>query len=330
MKHRARVLLVMTIATMLLAATMAPVNAGHSATIDEFDMGAGSLPQGVAAGYGAVWVTDADPNNNVLRIDPTSGAVTDVIPLPAARLANAIAIGAASGPLRGVWVAPEGDGGAPQEVMFRIDPDTLTIDAFDLPEANEPSRIAVGFGHVWYTVVATDTVGKLDPATGVVTELVLPSSGVRPIGITTGRGHVWVAEQDGDAIARVNPRSGAIVELPLGSGVGAFGLTVASGGVWFTGGFSGAYVGRLDIRTGAVTMTSTTAGGFPVEIVRSRNSIWYTDLAASEVGSIALADGTLHVNPTTTLGSGPFGLAREGTTLWFAESVAEQVGRLTP
>ena len=331
---RSRAMVIVATMGVLSALLVPAATASHSIT----EYPAGSLPQGMASGYDAIWVTDADPHNNVLRIDPATGVVTDTIALAGAeRLANAIATGPDTGSLRGVWVAPEGDPSSRQETMYRIDPDTRTIvDTFALGTDNEPSRIAVGLGHVWFSVVAQDRIGRLDPRTGVVTEFDLGTPGALPIGITTARGRVWVAEVDplgvaDGAITSVCPSTGARVEYPVGlpgSGAGAFGLAVTGNTAWYTSGFSGESIGRLDLRRGTVTTFPTSVGGFPAEIVRAGNSLWYTDLASSEIGSIRSRGGTIHLTPTPTAGSGPFGIAAEGSSIWFAESAAARVGEL--
>jgi len=93
---------------------------------------------GLAAGAGAVWVTD-QASNRVWRIDPKLNAVGTTIPV--GQQPSGIAVGAGS-----VWVA-SGDG-----TVSRIDPATDRVTA-TIAVGGTPSGIAVdGTASVWVSV----------------------------------------------------------------------------------------------------------------------------------------------------------------------------------
>jgi DNA-binding SARP family transcriptional activator/ABC-type branched-subunit amino acid transport system substrate-binding protein/streptogramin lyase len=106
------------------------------------------VPLAVTVGSGAVWVLNGN-DASVTRIDPQLQAVTETIPLGAARSPNSFAAGAGA-----VWVANTGDG-----TLARIDARTNALSSIDVGSA--PIGVAVAGNHVLVTVqpgsVATST-----------------------------------------------------------------------------------------------------------------------------------------------------------------------------
>jgi DNA-binding beta-propeller fold protein YncE len=95
----------------------------------------GFPPGGVAAGGGAVWVTD-ELGDRVVRIDPATNRVVGAIPV--GRGAIGVAVGAGS-----VWVAD-----AIGHSLTRIDPATNRLTTTIRVPAS-PQAVAVGEGSVW-------------------------------------------------------------------------------------------------------------------------------------------------------------------------------------
>jgi DNA-binding beta-propeller fold protein YncE len=95
----------------------------------------GFPPGGVAAGGGAVWVTD-ELGDRLVRIDPATNRVVGSIPV--GRGAIGVAVGAGS-----VWVA-----NAIGHSLTRIDPATNRLTATIRVPAS-PRAVAVGGGSVW-------------------------------------------------------------------------------------------------------------------------------------------------------------------------------------
>jgi streptogramin lyase len=97
---------------------------------------------------------------------------------------------------------------------------------------------------MWFTDPAAGTIGRLDPATGAITQYSADQlPGTRPDAIVAGPdGAMWFtsppAPNAGDtqaAIGRTDPATGAITEYPEGlravSSPGA--ITAAGGALWF-------------------------------------------------------------------------------------------------
>ena len=107
---------------------------------------------GIAAGAGAVWVTD--PTAGTLwRIDPAPDALTQTIPVGAG--AFAVAYGEGS-----VWVVNTLD-----ETVLRVDPETNRVVA-RIPVGGAPREIAVGHGRVWVTVAVGGDTGTQRAVSG--------------------------------------------------------------------------------------------------------------------------------------------------------------------
>src|SRR5262249_36041619 len=96
--------------------------------------------------------------------------------------------------------------------VARVDPKTLEIREYTLPDpAARPRRVAItGDDQVWYTDYARGYLGRLDPATGKVTEWPSPSgpkSG--PYGISAIKGVIWYSESESEpnTVVRFDPKS---------------------------------------------------------------------------------------------------------------------------
>jgi virginiamycin B lyase len=95
----------------------------------------GFPPAEVAAGEGAVWVTD-QLDDRLVEVDPATNRIVRSIPV--GRGAGGVAVGAGS-----VWVT-----GAIDHTVTRVDPSTGRIVA-TIPVAASPEAVAVGDGGVW-------------------------------------------------------------------------------------------------------------------------------------------------------------------------------------
>jgi peptide/nickel transport system substrate-binding protein len=154
--------------------------------------GAGSEPTAVAAGLGAVWVTDP-VGSAIYRIGPSSGHVTATISL--ASPPYGIAVGAGS-----LWVTSPGAG-----TVTRIDPvagqpvQTISVGA-------DPAAIAFGFGSVWVANKLDSTVSRIDPGTDAVTETIPVGNG--PAALAVASTGVWVADAAAGTVVRIDPATG--------------------------------------------------------------------------------------------------------------------------
>ena len=215
------------------------------------------------------------------------------------------------------------------------------IVTYPLPTPNAgPTGITTGpDGGVWFTGFSSNTIGRIDPATGAIVEYAL-GSGSGPYGITTGPdGRAWFTEASGNRIGRIDPATGTIVEYavptpasrPQGIAKGP------DGGVWFTENAENK-IGRIDPATGTIVeYVIPTPLSEPEGITEGPDGrMWFTESSGS-VNQIGRIDPTTHaiveyavpmVGGTTArpLGivTGPDG------NLWFTAGQGGRVGKIAP
>ena len=149
----------------------------------------GRAPAAIAAGAGALWVSN-NLDDTVTRIDPRGAGVVDSIPVGAGPVGLAYGYGA-------VWVANNEDG-----TVSRIDPSRGRILA-TTRVGRGPRALAAGHRGVWVTNDRDDTVMRIDPRTNRVIETIRVGAG--PTGIAVGEGAVWVASNLDGTVSRIEP-----------------------------------------------------------------------------------------------------------------------------
>jgi YVTN family beta-propeller protein len=141
----------------------------------------GGLPRGIAAGLGAVWVSDGG-HNTVSRINPETRQVTDTLTVAGDPRGLAVGQGA-------VWVSAFRDD---QVSRLAARPgERITTESIHVGDG--PIDVAVGAGGVWVANSRDGTVSRIDPqARKVVATIRLGSS---PRGVAVGANRIWVTVQ---------------------------------------------------------------------------------------------------------------------------------------
>ncbi len=163
---------------------------------------------------GRLWFT-VQGGNQMGRIDPSTGEVKLVKSLtPKSRP-------------YGIKVDSKG---VPFVVLFgtnkiaRLDPDSMQIREYTLPEGARPRRMAINADDaVWYADYARGYLGRLDPAAGNVKEW--PSPGgpkSQPYGMATLDGAIWYSESNTkpNTLVRFDPKTEKFQTWPIPSGGG--------------------------------------------------------------------------------------------------------------
>jgi YVTN family beta-propeller protein len=140
----------------------------------------GGSPIGVAAGEGAVWVSN-ESGSTITRIDPRSGRV--IQPIGVGNAPGAIAVGAGA-----VWVANTLDG-----TVSRIDPATNAV-VWTVGVGEAPAALAVDDEGVWVASELAGTIVRIDPRTNTVVDRI--ETGQRPVGVALDGRRLWVAARD--------------------------------------------------------------------------------------------------------------------------------------
>jgi virginiamycin B lyase len=204
-----------------------------------------------------------------------------------------------------------------------------------VPAGSRPHDVAPApDGTVWYTAQGAGKLGRLDPATGKVTEVPL-GDGSAPHGVIVGPdGAAWVTDGGLNAIVRVDHGTLAVKRYPLPASSGYANLNTATfdrqGRLWFTG-QSGIY-GRLDPRSGAMRVFRAPGGVGPYGIATTpAGQVWYASLAGSHVARIDLSSGksTMFRPPTAGQGARRIWSDTSGQ-LWVSEWNAGRVARYSP
>jgi virginiamycin B lyase len=220
-------------------------------------------------------------------------------------------------------------------LRFSSAANTLRVKEYVVPEGSGPHDVAPARdGTVWYTAQAAGKLGRLDPATGKVTEVAL-GGGSAPHGVVVGPdGAAWVTDGGLNAIVRVDRGTLAVKRYPLPSSGGYANLNTATfdrrGRLWFTG-QSGIY-GRLDPRSGSMRVFRAPGGAGPYGIATtSAGQVWYASLAGSHIARIDVNTGKATVFRPPTHGQGARRIWPDSRgRLWVSEWNAGRVARYDP
>lgn len=195
----------------------------------------GEVVQALAATPTSVWVPSLNPSA-LFRLDATTGAVLDRVPLPASPVAEAV-VGVADDR---AYVLVE-----PSEPRIAVVEGGAVVEEVEAPEGAVAVR--AGFGALW---VPTNegTVERYDLGSGAWTSV---SVGPRPRFLDIGFGAVWVMNQGDGSVSRIDPRSGESEQIAMtGVAIGGGDLTVGGGAVWLR---TDSLVIRIDPRTRRAT-----------------------------------------------------------------------------
>ncbi len=248
----------------------------------------GHAPSAVAAGAGAVWVTNGD-ENSVSRIDPETNDVRQTIDVGGGPSGVAIGGGAA-------WVTNGLDG-----TLSRIAIDTDAV-LQTITVGNGPAGVAYGGGAVWVANAVEGTVSRVDPDSGNVVRTIPAAAGVS--GIAVGFQRVWVVAPGSSSLLALDPRSGAVVDH-IGVGVDPSAVATGAGAVWVTNRSDGT-LSRIAPGTGAVTQTIP-VGKAPSAVAVGEGAVWVSNTGDGTLSKIDAA--RVRVVKSVRLSNVPRGLA---------------------
>jgi virginiamycin B lyase len=212
----------------------------------------------------------------------------------------------------------------------------LAVVEYQIPrERAFPHDPAVGAdGIVWYTDQTNSFIGRLDPATGKITDYPTPTPASGPHGIVVASdGGVWYTAQRASKLGRLDPKTGKIEEYSLPAGArDPHTPLVRKGMVWFTVQRGNTY-GRLDPRTHeAKVWTVATQGALPYGMVNAPDgSIWVALFGTNKLGRIDGESGELREITLPETGARPRRLAvDESGTVWYTDYARGYLGSYNP
>jgi ABC-type transport system substrate-binding protein len=172
-------------------------------------------------------------------------------------------------------------------------------------------------------VIAADSAGSLDLATGQVAASVPVGSG--PAGIAAGAGSIWVTNGAEGTVSRIDPR-GPHVEQTLVVGSSPAGLTYGAGAVWVANALDGS-ISRIDPRANRVVQTIS-IGGRPVALAAAAGAIWVADAGGDAIVPLDPRSGV--PRRPVRLPDPPGGVAAGFGALWVTEPLAHKLVRIDP
>jgi YVTN family beta-propeller protein len=201
---------------------------------------AGSGAIGVVAAGGDVWVGEHDgtPVTSIVKVDPSTMKIVDVIPVGDETEAGPQWVASGAGsiwtdvaslhavvridpktdavlatiPVPGgcgaemvatddaLWLANGGGDGCTSGI-YRVDPSTNAV-VQTIPMAEETDTIAMGADGLWFGSAPT-TVGRIDPTNGTVTgRMTIPGMA---FGAAVGGGALWLTDRDAEQLYKIGP-----------------------------------------------------------------------------------------------------------------------------
>jgi virginiamycin B lyase len=210
-------------------------------------------------------------------------------------------------------------------------------------------------GILWIEQFIQSKIGRLDPATGAYSEILLEPAAI-PGGMETGPdGGIWFPELLGNQVVRLEPSDGSLqfyplpwanaLSIPVGQQGINYGASLsndmtkgADGAMWFTLGGLNA-IGRMDIQTKQMTKyTLPTLGalyqaGAALNIIKQGpgNLVVFIEPLANKIGAIDVFTKEIKEYSIPTPNSLPSGVNRgPDGAIWFTEGLAQKIGRINP
>ncbi|MFN8622981.1 MAG: hypothetical protein U0869_19760 [Chloroflexota bacterium] len=250
------------------------------------------LCQGIVATDDAIWACAKDA---LVRVDPTTDAITDLVPVKGATGGYRLAWGDGS-----VWSFGSTTFNA--DTVVRLDPATGTVTTYPLPAT--AGGMAYAFDALWVTIPDQGLVSRLDPATGDLTPVIAGPTGVAQI--VAGEADLWVSlygeplsmyPSDGAAVAVAGDPQVARVAtdgtlralIPIGAS-GRGGVDLAADGPDVLVRNTSPWLARIDGATNAVVDQVTSEPDIdPIQgpLALGFDSIWTVNIEQNAVYRLA-------------------------------------------
>jgi peptide/nickel transport system substrate-binding protein len=272
---------------------------------------AASVVIAIALGSGGRKSSSRQPGDSRLVALNALGGVSGDLALGDAPAAAVAADGS-------LWLASPGSG-----VVTRVADSTHTI-VDSIPVGGSPALLAAGGGSIWVATALGDSIARIDPRNGAVSQTVSLGS-ARAAALTFGGGALWVADAAGDSLLAVDPVAGKVIRT-LQLSVHPSALAFADGTMWVAD-YGGASVAEVDLRTGQ-TVADIHVGGGPAALAIGLGGVWVANSLDSTVSRINPLDGS--VAATIPVGSGPSALLLNNGLVWVANQYAATASRIDP
>ncbi|MDQ3888751.1 MAG: copper resistance protein CopC [Thermoproteota archaeon] len=250
------------------------------------------VTQSVLASDDSLWYIDplGTQNNGVIgHYNPSDNSSSRFV-IPEEGITSGIAIDRNDS----IWVPLVVENGTDKVVKF--DPSTEKFSSFNIPtpEARPAGTTSDRFGNIWFAEAGANSIAKVDPATGNITEY-KPKSPRQMLEEPTAvfadpdGFNIYIAEHGGHRITAFNSLLGTFHEYQSIDEAGLpFGMAMDSyGNLWFAQ-HEIDKIGVIDPRTGEGTEANIPISGSFVQWITSDNEgrIWFAAQRGSALGSI--------------------------------------------
>ena len=254
-----------------------------------------------------------------------------------------------------VWLAmpgcdpsPQCSNSTPPGKIVVLNPTTNSwIHTYNLPSGYaQPLFLAFDRqGRLWFPMPMNNSLGMLNPATGVFQQWTVPTPGSGPWGVAVdGNGLVWFTEHYGYKIGNFNPVTQTFTEIPTPSTDSLpYGITVdKANNVWFTENNSSvALIGEYTAQGHLLEYkirTGSTSGLTPHLITVDPNgNVWWSEGWVTMIGELRVAQAQAGTNngvteygyklSCTNCGSHTSGISADGYgNIWFDDSLQNIFG----
>jgi copper transport protein len=263
--------------------TMHKINATH-------------VTQSVLASDGSLWYIDplgAENNGVVGLYNPADNSSSRRFVIPEEGIPSGIAMDG-NGSL---WVPIVVGNGSDKVVKF--DPASEQFSSYNIPtpDARPAGITSDRLGNIWFAEAGADSIAKIDPATGNITEY-KPKNPLQtlhePAAVFADPNSfdIYIAEHSGRTITVYNSLLGIFREYPSINEAGLpFGMAMDNfGNLWFAQ-HEIDKIGVIDPRTGEGTEANLPITGSFVQWITSDNEgrIWFAAQRGSALGSVTIA-----------------------------------------
>ena len=215
--------------------------------------------------------------------------------------------------------------------------ETVRIDEWDVPtQQSFPHDPAVApDGALWYTGMLSNTLGRLDPATGKITEYRLKTPKSAPHGLVADtKGNIWFTANQKAYIGMLDPATGEVKEYQMPDPAAADPHTLVfdqKGVLWFTV-QNGNFVGLLDPSSATIRLKQApTLNSRPYGIViNSKGMPFFCEFNTNRLASIS--PGTMKFTEyELPQGARPRRLAvTPDDMVYYSDYARGRLGRLDP
>ena len=138
-------------------------------------------------------------------------------------------------------------------------------------------------GILWFTAQQSNSVGRLDPKTGEIKLVTMPTPRSRPYGIiVSSKGVPTLCLFGTNKLATIDPATMAVKEYTLPDAASRpRRIAVVGDDVWYSD-FARGFIGRLNLETGQHKEWQSPSGrnSQPYGIVHAKGALWYNELFA--------------------------------------------------